>query len=112
MAKFKRVNDQYTTQINAYCTATAQLYVGDVISFNSNTGEAVKLTDLASCVTAVGSGLQVYIIAQGDAVTEKTGTDYKTYTVSTLVDMTGHQTDGQEKIIVAYLVKDLTNIQF
>lgn len=111
MAVFKRVNDQYTAQINAYST-TAKLYVGDVVSYDVATKEAVKLNDLNAVKTAFDSGLLVGIIAQSDAVTEKTGPVTKTYTIDTLVDMTNNASSGSEKIIVVYVVKDINNIQF
>lgn len=112
MAVFKRVNDQYTAQIDAYCAATAKLYVGDVVSYDVSTKEAVKLANLGAVKTAFNNGLLVGIIAQSDAVTEKTGPVTKTYTIDTLVDMTNHATNKATKIIVVYVVKDINNIQF
>ena len=111
MAVFKRVNDQYTAQIKAYST-TAKLYVGDVVSYDVSTKEAVKLNDLNAVKTAFDGGLLVGIIAQSDAVTEKTGPVTKTYTTDTLVDMTNNASSGSEKTIVVYVVKDINNIQF
>ena len=112
MAEFKRVNDQYTVHFEAYETAGNDLHVGDVLSYNPNTKEAAKLDGMDDVVTAASNGLEIFIIAQGDAVTEKTGTPYKTYTVSTIVDMSGHTSSGSEKTITGYLVKDITNIEF
>ena len=111
MAVFKRVNDQYTAQINA-CSLTAELHVGDVVSYNPDSKEAVKLADLGDVKQAFDEGALVGIIAQSDAVTEKTGPVTKTYTVSTLVDMTNHASAEATKIIVVYVVKDINNIQF
>lgn len=112
MARFKRVNDQYAIQIDAYETLGNDLHVGDVLSYNPNTKEAVKLTTLAGAITAESNGLQIIVISQGDQVTNKEGTAYKTYTVSSLVDMSNAKEAAKSKIIVGYVVKDLTNLQF
>lgn len=112
MAEFKRVNDQYTVSFEAYYTTGGKLSVGTVVAYNPNT-KAITLVDgLDDAVTAKGNGNEIFIIAQSDAVTEKTGTPYKTYTISDEVDFTNHTSSGNEKTITGYLVKDITNIVF
>ena len=110
MATFKRVNEQETRQISCYLAAEATIKVGDVLDFNPATGLVSKCSNQADLVACEATGNQVYIVAQSDAVTHKTGTGYKEYKLSDAVTIS---TDSSAKsVVVGYLVKDITNVEF
>lgn len=108
MAKFKRVADQYTEQVDAKLSSgTATWNVGDLFSYVHSTKVAAKITKASEVEAALGAGKRVYLIAQSDAVTEKTGTaNIKTYKLAQTVAM-----GTTAKIVVAYPVTDVTNIE-
>ena len=113
MAVFKRVNDQYTVQIKAFASdPLTELHVGDVISTDLTSHEVFKIEELGGIQAAMDGGNLVGIIAQGDAVTEKTGPAHKTYTTSDIVDMKNYTDEEHTKTIVIYVVKDVSNVQF
>lgn len=109
MATFKRVNEQETRQLKCYAEDTLSLKSGDVVSFDFATETVAKCTD-ASEVAAAATDKQIYIIAQSDAVTDKTGTGYKEYKISNTVVVDSDS--SKRTVIVGYLVKDVTNIEF
>lgn len=113
MAKFKRVNDQYTVGVEAYKADGVALQTGDVVSYNPSSKEMSKLAGLANVKQAMDDGLTVLLLAQSDAVTNKTGTDdIKNYRLSKEISFTGYTSDANTKLVVGYVVKDLTNIEF
>lgn len=113
MAKFKRVNDQYTVGVEAYKTDGVALTTGDVVSYNPSSKEMSKLADLAGVKQAMDDGLTVLLLAQSDAVTNKTGTDdIKNYRVSREISFEKNTSAEAAKLVVGYVVKDLTNIEF
>ena len=113
MAKFKRVNDQYTIGVEAYEALGDILYPGDVVSYNPATKEMVKLAELGDVKGAFDDGLTVLLLAQSDAVTNKTGTDdVKNYRVSREISFENNTSAEATKLVVGYVVKDLTNIEF
>ena len=114
MATFKRINEQETRQVACYTTSTESadhvLTVGDVIGVNPATNLVTKCTDAAEVLASQASGDIIYIVAQGDAVTHKTGTGYKEYKISDSVTVS---TDSDNKSnVVGFIVKDVTNIEF
>ena len=112
MAKFKRVDYQQVYTLLVYdADATADTYsVGSVISYDSSSNEIAPLSTMAAAQTAKGSGLEIYIIAQSDAVTYKEGTPYKTYDLERSVVVSTQSDDLS--IIAAYRVDSLDNIEF
>lgn len=113
MAKFKRVNDQYTVGVEAYEATGSILYPGDVVSYNPASKEVVKLANLGDVNGALDEGFEVLLLAQSDAVTEKTGTDnIKNYSLGREISFEKHTSAEAAKLVVGYVVKDSTNIEF
>lgn len=107
MAKFKRFDNQVALQLDAKLSSgTATYHVGDLVEYIASTKVASKITTIANIETALGAGHKVILISQGDAVTEKTGTGYKSYAISDTVAMS-----TTEKTLVGYDVTDSTNIE-
>lgn len=112
MAVFKRVNDQYTITVDAYKALGDKLKVGDVVAYDVQSKEITIIENEAALKDAADTGMTILILAQSDAVTEKTGTGYKEYKTSRDVDFEGHTTGATTKKITGYVVKDITNVQF
>lgn len=126
MAKFKRLNDQYAITLKAYEALGNDLHVGDVVSAKEDPAHVgiyviEKLTDSDDVVTAHAAGKEVLILSQGDQITNKSmsvindqdvDTSYKSYAVSTLIDMSAATTYDTAKLVTGYVVQDSTNIQF
>lgn len=112
MAVFKRVNDQYTITVDAYEALGGKLKVGDVVTYDVQSKEITKIDNETELKQAANNGLTILILAQSDAVTEKTGTGYKEYKTSRDVNFAGHTTGETTKKITGYVVKDITNVQF
>lgn len=112
MAVFKRVDDQQVYTLNVYdADAVEGTYkVGDVIGKNADTDEISKISSFADAKLAKDDGLEIYLIAQSDAVTYKTGTPYKTYDVEREVVVSTQQND--KSLLAAYRVDNIDNIQF
>lgn len=106
MATFKHVDEQYTVQIDAKAASALTLHVGDLISYIPSTQVAAKITKVSEVQTALGNGYKVYLVAQADAITDKTGTAYKTYTFADTVVLNA----STPRIVVCYEVEDYTNI--
>lgn len=112
MAVFKRVNDQYTITVDAYEANGDEFVVGDVVAYDVQTKEITKIEDEEELQEAAEGGLTILILAQSDAVTYKTGTGYKEYKTSRIIDFADHITAAATKKITGYVVKDITNVQF
>lgn len=112
MAKFKRVDGQQVYSLFVYdADATEETYeVGSVIGHNVANNEIAPLADAATAKAAKDDGQEIYIIAQSDAVTNKTGTAYKTYKLdrSVIVSTTAENLST----IAAYRVDNLDNIEW
>lgn len=79
---FNKFENQSVYQVNcAGGEAGITLNVGDLFSHDPSTNAIVKIETKANAKSAVASGLELYLVAQGDAVTEKTGTAYN-HTIS------------------------------
>lgn len=111
MAKFKRVADFEARTIPAKMSAatvgTVSFKPGDLVSYVPSTHVIAAVSTTADIVTALDAGNQVYMLAQSDAVTEKSGTEYKSYKINRNIAMT-----SAEKLIVGYAVEDATNVEF
>ena len=110
MATFKRVDDQQVYSFEAHIADAADLYPGDVVDRNSATGEINKVDSAADAMAALVEGHELYLLAQSDAVTYKTGTAYKTYKLDRVINVS---TDSANPSIIAgYRIDNLDNINW
>jgi hypothetical protein len=105
MATFKKFDNQQVYQLHT--PTVIELEVGDLISYNNSSEEIVKVNSLALAKQAKDDGLELYIVAQSDAITYKNGTGYKSAKLvgGDTVNATG------DHIVVAYRVETLSNIE-
>lgn len=104
---FKKYDEQQTYQVPAKNAAGIDLAVGDVFSQNPATHEIEKVTTKAEAIAALADQKELYLIAQSDAITFKTGVEYKTYKISDLVNADANE----ETIIVAYRITMVDNVE-
>lgn len=107
MATFKKFDNQQVYQLDA-SGAGFELEVGDVISYNASAKTATQVTSLANAKQAIDDGLELYLVAQSDAVTYKHGKAYKSYRFDE--DYEDVSSDNGV-IVVAYKIDTLTNIE-
>lgn len=103
---FKKYDEQQTYQVPAKNAAGIDLAVGDVFSQNPSTHEIEKVVNKADAIAAMADQKELYLVAQSDAITFKTGTEYKTYKLGTTVEAEA----DVETIIVAYRVTMVDNV--
>jgi hypothetical protein len=104
MATFKKFDNQQVYQLHT--KSAIELAVGDVISYNPSSEEVAEITALSAAKQAMEDGLELYLVAQSDGVTYKSGKAYKTYILDdATVNATG------DHVIVAYRIETLTNIE-
>lgn len=110
MAEFKRVDDQqvYTLEVYDADAVLGTHSVGSVISRNASTKEIAPVADAAAAKQAIDDGLQLYLIAQSDAVTNKTGTGYKYYDLDKDVEVSTDS--GEPSLLAAYRIDNIDNI--
>lgn len=106
MARFKKFDNQQVFQL---VTETVGVFeVEDMISYDAKEQTVTLVDSYEKAKTAMGNGLELYIIAQSDAITYKTGTGYK----SAKLGNEKVTLDGAEhNIVVAYRVENLSNIE-
>lgn len=104
MATFKKYENQVTKQVPVASVPSGGLKVGDLFTYTPASKAIAKITKASEVATALGSGLEVYLVAQGDMITYNEATGYKEYKVSDTVSA------GSNKIVVAYPVLNATNI--
>lgn len=104
MATFKKYENQVTKQVPVASVPSGGLKVGDLFNYTPASKAIAKITKASEVATALGSGLEVYLVAQGDMITYNEATGYKEYKVSDTVSA------GSNKIVVAYPVLNATNI--
>ena len=104
---FKKFDEQQVYQVPCTNVAGLELQVGDVFSHNPATHEVEKIDTKANAITAQANQKELYLVAQSDAVTEKTGTAYKTYAIDRIVNLEA----GVEKIVAAYRITMIDNIE-
>lgn len=92
---FKKFEGQETVQIPV---TTINAKVGDLISVEEG------VATVHPTIADAPAGKKLYIIAQSDAVTEKTGTAYKSYEIS-------REVKANEGIVVCYPVKDIEGLE-
>ena len=113
MATFNKIDRQQVYSFPAYHSLSSDeqalvLNVGDVFSRNVSTNEIAKLSTAAEAISAKDGGKEIYIVAQGDDVTLKTGTAYKTYKLGKTVAVPSESTAA--KIVAGYRVDGLDNL--
>lgn len=110
MAEFKRVDDQQVYTLEVYdADAIAGTYsVGSVISRNPQTKEIALVENAAAAKAAIDDGQLLYLIAQSDAVTYKTGTGYKYYDLEKDVEVS--TSSDAPSLLAAYRVDNIDNI--
>ena len=92
---FKKFDNQQVYQLEISNGSAAGLKVGSLFSYAD--GVATKVT------TKEGAeGKELYLVAQSDAVTYKTGTAYKSYAIDPVVE---------GLVIVAYRVDSIENLE-
>ena len=104
MATFKKYENQVTKQVPVASVPSGGLKVGDLFNYTPASKAIAKITKASEVATALGSGLEVYLVAQGDMITYNEATGYKEYKISDTVSA------GSNKIVVAYPVLNATNI--
>ena len=92
---FKKFEGQETVQIPV---TSINAKVGDLISVEEG------VATVYSTIASAPADKKLYIVAQSDAVTEKTGTAYKSYEISRTVT-------APEGIVVCYPVKDIEGLE-
>ena len=112
MATFKRVDYQqvYTLDVYDSVNSGSAYVVGEVISRNPNTKEIDHCASASAAKTALAAGDELYIIAQSDAVTNKTGTAYKTYKLARSLSIS--DSSSALSVIAAYRVDNVDNVNF
>lgn len=104
---FKKFDEQQVYQVPCVNEAGLELEVGDVFSHNPATKEVEQVTTKANAVAAQANQKELYLVAQGDPVTEKTGTEYKNYNISRIVTLEAEV----EKIVAAYRITMIDNVE-
>lgn len=103
---FKKFDNQQVYQLEAKASVQIDAVVGDVISYVPSTQTAEKITKKSEAETALGAGKQLYLLAQSDAVTDKTGTAYKTYIIPRTITI---GTDATT-VVVGYRIDSIENV--
>lgn len=105
---FKKFDEQQVYQVPVIHTTGDKIVVGDVFSYNpANNNYIAAVTKKSEAIATLAEGKELYLVAQGDAVTEKTGTSYKDYNIGRLVDLKA----GEEKIVAAYRITMIDNVE-
>lgn len=104
---FKKFDEQQVYQVPAKSVGGIELEVGAVFSQNPATHEVEEVTKKSEAIAALADQKELYLVAQSDVVTEKTGTEYKNYSISRLVNLKA----GEEKIIAAYRITMIDNVE-
>lgn len=111
MATFKKFDNQQVYQLDASKTDGGfEFAVGDVITYNVGAKQVGPdaLTTLAEAKQAMDDGLELYLVAQSDAVTYKYGKAYKSYKFDEDLQTVS---SGKGTTIVAYRIETLSNIE-
>lgn len=105
---FKKYDEQQTYQVECKNATGGELNlkVGDVISVDIVSKEIAKIENKTAAEAALADQNELYLIAQSDAITEKTGVEYKSYKISDDVVFDQDET----KIVVAYRITMVDNV--
>ena len=106
---FKKFDNQQVYQVPCKVTADTELEVGDVFAHNPDSHEIEQITKKADAIETQAEGIrELYLIAQSDAVTEKTGViAVKTY----IIDRTVNLKANEEKVVAAYRITMIDNVE-
>lgn len=104
---FKKYDEQQVYQVPAKNAAGIELVVGDMFSQNPATHEIEKIESKAEAIKALSDQKELYIVAQSDDITFKTGVAYKTYKIEDTVKAEANV----ETIIAAYRVTMIDNVE-
>lgn len=104
---FKKFDEQQVYQVPCINTTGLELEVGDVFSHNPSTKEVEQITTKSNAIAALADQKELYLVAQSDAVTEKTGTEHKNYNISRLVTLEA----ATEKVVAAYRITMIDNVE-
>jgi hypothetical protein len=97
---FKKYDEQQTYQVPV--SGSIDLKVGDLFAYDIEAKTVTKVTNKDAAVTAIAAGQELYLVAQSDAITHKTGVEYKTYKISDEV---------KTSPVVAYRVTNIENVE-
>ena len=104
---FKKYDEQQVYQVPSVNEDGIELAVGDVFSHNPATKEIEQITTKANAIAALADQKELYLVAQSDDITFKTGVAYKTYKIGETVNLAA----GVEKIIAAYRITMVDNVE-
>lgn len=104
---FKKYDEQQVYQVPCVNAADTELEVGDVFSHNPATKEIEQVTTKADAIAALANQKELYLVAQSDDITHKTGIAYKTYKIGETVNLKA-DTEG---IIAAYRITMIDNVE-
>jgi hypothetical protein len=103
---FKKFDEQKVYQVSVNPKDSHELEVGAMIAVDT-AKDVSEITTIAQANEALAANKTLYIIAQSDAVTDKTGTAYKSYDMSRMVTLNA----ATPAVIAAYKVTDLENVE-
>ena len=113
MVTFKKYVGVVSEQVPAILGTN--LYVGDIVKYLASTKAMTKISanvdaneTLAEISTALSNGYKIYIVAQGDMITNNDKTAYKEYKIG---DVVAASVNSAVKTVVAYPVKRVTDIE-
>ena len=114
MATFRKFDNQQVYQLHT--KSVTEFKVGDVVSYNpANESRELTLVDSkAEALALFADQKELFIIAQSDAVTYKTGTAYKSKKLDEKVNgpIAAENADANgERIVVAYRIETLANVE-
>ena len=112
MATFRKFDNQQVYQLHT--SSVTEFKVGDVVSYNPSSRELTKVASKANAIELFADQKELFIVAQSDAVTFKTGTEYKSKkldeTVNGPIAAQNLNADG-ERTVVAYRIDTLANVE-
>lgn len=115
MASFIKYDEQQVYQVVIESVGSKQeLKVGDVFSYNPASAEfGAKITTKAAAVEALADQKELYLIAQSDAVTYKTGTEsIKHYDIARSVTLDNAViSEDEPHIVAAYRITNIDNVE-
>ena len=104
---FKKFDEQQVYQVPCISADGLALKVGAVFSHDPATKEVAEVSTKAGAVAALKDQKELYLVAQGDPVTEKTGTEHKDYNIGRIVTLKA----AEEKIVAAYRITMIDNVE-
>lgn len=112
MATFRKFDNQQVYQLHT--SSVEQFKVGDVVSYNPAARTLTKVPTRAEALALLADQKELYLIAQSDAVTFKTGTAYKSKKLDEVVNgpiAADNVDSNNERTVVAYRIETLANVE-